>query len=93
MTGVRRRPTSWHEFLFRALLHKYTRILVVLVAALGVFSRLTGAGYPWWLWLPATILAAAAGLWLWVLLSYAYQKATYPHRAAEFKALRRGRGD
>lgn len=90
MERVRRRPT-WHELLFRVLLHKYTRVLVVLGAALGVYAWLAAAGYPWWLWVPATFLAAFLSVWLWVMLSYAYQKATYPQRAAEFKAGRRER--
>jgi hypothetical protein len=73
----------WDEYLFRPLLHKYTRLLAVLVAVVLVHRWL--AADPWWLWLPACFLAAFAALWAWLMLSYAYQKLTYPRRAAECK--------
>lgn len=81
--------TPWDEYLFRILLHKYTRLLVVLVAVVLVYRWLAGSGYPWWLWLPACLLAAVFALWVWLLVSYAYQKATYPRRAAQHKRRRR----
>jgi len=80
-----RRRVFWDEYIFRALLHKYTRVLVVLVAVGLVYRWLAGAGYPWWLWVPACLLAAFTAVWAWVLLSYAYQKLTYPRRAKEYK--------
>ena len=79
----------WDEYIFRPLLHKYTRAAWVVAAVVLVYRWLAGSGYPWWLWLPACLLSAFVALWLWLMLSYSYQKATYPRRAAGCKRRRR----
>jgi hypothetical protein len=88
---MNRRPATWDEYLFRALWHKYVRLAVVLLGSWMVFHRLSGLGYPWWLWLPAAILGAAATLLVWVILWYTYQKATQPRRSAGNKRRRQQR--
>ncbi|HEY3396460.1 MAG TPA: hypothetical protein VGM19_02275 [Armatimonadota bacterium] len=73
---------------FRVLFHPYIRAFAVVAALVGVYLGLLRAGYPWWLNTPAALLGGFATLWIWVLLSYAYQKHTYPLRALQAKRRR-----
>ena len=71
--------------IFRPLLHNWTRRVVVVASAAMTGRVLVSDGWPWWAWLPAAILAGMAGYLLMILLSYAYQKCTYPIRARLIK--------
>lgn len=82
------RRTGLSVLLFKLLLHPYTRMLVVCAAALVLWWWLAGSGYPWWIWLPACFLGAVFTLWLSLMLTYGYQKYTYPLRAQEYKRRR-----
>ncbi len=66
---------------FRILFHRHSRRVLAVVVGIGVAWLLAGRGWPWWAWLPATILAAEAGYALLLVGVYAYHKATYQRRA------------
>ncbi len=78
-------PNLSSDPIFRLLLHGWTRRVVVVASAAMTGRVLARSGWPWWAWLPAVILAGMAGYLLMILLSYAYQKWTYPIRARLIK--------
>ncbi len=67
------------------------RLLLSLVAAVAVGWRLDLAGWPWWAWLPAAILAGMAAFMVLILSWFLYRKFTY-ERFAE-AARRRHRAE
>lgn len=69
----------------RYLLHPYTRRLIAVVAGLLVAGKLLTVGWPWWAWVPATLLAVQLAYALLLLGVYGYQKSTYQLRARLMK--------
>ncbi len=69
----------------RYLLHSHTRRLIAVGTGLLVAWRLFIAGWPWWAWVPAAILAVQLLYALTLVGVYAYQKATYQVRARMMK--------
>lgn len=69
------------DWLFRFLLHEWTRRLFAVGIAVLTGAQLAAHGWPWWAWLPAVILAMMAGYLVMILITYAYQKSTYQIRA------------
>ena len=67
------------------LMRGYTRRGLAVVAGLLVAWKLFIAGWPWWTWVPAAILAVELIYALTLVGVYAYQKATYQVRARIMK--------
>ena len=75
----------------RILLWKHLREVVAVAAMLACAAGLRRAGWPWWAWLPAALLAGMLGGTVVVLGWFAYQKAVYEGVAAEIREkIRRG---
>ena len=92
---MEKQPRPLSVQFFRLVLHEYARWTAV-GAAVALVWLLLSRAYPWWIWLPACFLAGVLTLWLALMLMYAYQKATYPHRAAAYRRRvrqRRERGE
>jgi len=53
------------------------RMLLSLAAAVAVGWLLDAAGWPWWAWLPAAILAGMVAFMAIVLSWFLYRKLTY----------------
>lgn len=53
------------------------RIVIALAAAIVVGWRLDALSWPWWAWLPATILIAMSTYMILVVSWFAYRKLTY----------------
>lgn len=68
-----------------------TRHATTLLAAVFTAWLLHTRGWPWYSWVPATLLVAVAVVGLWVIVWYVRRKLSYPRRARATKAdLRRG---
>ena len=67
--------------LLKPFLHEHGRRALGVVVGLVVLWRLVLAGWPWWAWLPATLLAVQLCYGLLLAGAYGYQKATYQRRA------------
>ena len=75
----------------RILLWKHLREVVALAAMIACGAALGHAGWPWWAWLPAALIAGILGATAVVLSWFGYQKSVYEGVAAETKAkIRRG---
>ena len=75
----------------RLLLWKHLREVMAVAATLACAGGLWHAGWPWWAWLPAALLAGLLGATVVVLGWFAYQKAVYEGVAAQIKErIRRG---
>ncbi len=75
------------------LFHGVTRRGRAIIAGLVVGWRLFAAGWPWWAWLPAAILAVQLVYVALLAGVYAYQKPTYQRRARLMKQSLRETGD
>jgi fatty acid desaturase len=65
------------------------RSVVALVGAVLVGWYLNGIGWPWWAWLPATILGAMTIYMAFVLTWFAWRKLTYEAIARRMKRRNR----
>jgi membrane protein YdbS with pleckstrin-like domain len=72
-------------------LRSLLRSLFALIGAILLAWHLDAIGWPWWAWLPATILGAMAVYTVCILAWFAWRKATYRAVAREMK--RRNRAD
>jgi hypothetical protein len=77
--------------MLRLLFNKRMRDIVALGALLVTARLLWGAGWPWWAWLPAAMLAGMVGAAAVILSFFVLQKCTYERDASRTKErLRRG---
>ncbi len=63
-----------------------------LLVALVLGWHLHSIGWPWWAWLPASLLSIAGFYTLSVLTWFAYRKLTYERFARTHKRERQARG-
>ena len=75
------------------LFHGVSRRGIAIIAGLVVSWRLVVAGWPWWAWVPAAILAVQLVYVALLAGVYAYQKPTYRRRAQLMKQSLREAGD
>lgn len=67
------------------------RSIIALVTAIVVGVRLDASGWPWWAWLPVTVLSAMFVYMACVLSWFLYRKLTYRRFAAIARRRHRAR--
>jgi hypothetical protein len=75
----------------RIFLWRHMREVAAVAATLACAAGLRQAGWPWWAWVPAALIAGILGATVVVLSWFAYQKAVYEGVAARIREkIRRG---